>query len=476
MAKVLVTGINGFIGSHLTELLLSRGDTVVGLVRPTADLRSLAPLSDRYGDRLRLVVGDLRTGAGLAEAVREVEVVYHLGAVVMGTSEAEFRGTILEGTRKLLEAVLAAQVPGFRRFLFTSSQAAAGPAPSPAPIDEQAPRQPVSWYGKAKRDAEDVVMQFAQRGVPVTIVRPVAVYGERETDISGGTFPAVRAGLRPKIGLREKTVSLVYVGDLVRGMVEAAASPAALNRTYFLANPHTNTASQLIATVAKAMGKRFGIPVFTPHAALWLVAVVAEWLHSFTRARPMVTRDKVRELRQTSWAVSPAAAQRDFGWVAGTPLEDGMRAAVADWELRQQQASRITAEVPRDRAIKTFTLAALIGVIVEGLAYLAGWYVYTSGWLILVAVFAFFGVVIGAISYVLAGRVAVAQFAAGAAAFLAVEIPNHLWLHLWQFSPALLGNQNPWLRAGVLALPMGLVPLIINGAIGLLYRVRLRLG
>lgn len=62
MAKVLVTGVNGFIGSHLAELLLTRGDEVVGLVRPTADLRSLAPLSDRYGDRLQLVVGDLRTG------------------------------------------------------------------------------------------------------------------------------------------------------------------------------------------------------------------------------------------------------------------------------------------------------------------------------------------------------------------------------------------------------------------------------
>jgi dihydroflavonol-4-reductase len=476
MAKVLVTGINGFIGSHLAELLLTRGDEVVGLVRPTADLRSLGPLSDRYGDRLRLVVGDLRTGSGLAEAVRGVEVVYHLGAVVMGTSEGEFRGTIVEGTRKLLEAVVAARNPGFRRFLMTSSQAAAGPAPSPAPIDEKAPRNPVSWYGKSKRDAEDLVVEFAGRGVPVTIVRPVAVYGERETDISGGTFPAVRAGVRPRIGLREKTVSFVYVGDLVRGMVEAAASPAALNRTYFLANPGTNTASEVVATIAKAMGKRFGFPVFIPHAAVWLVAVVSEWLHTFTRTRPMVTRDKVRELRQTSWAVSPAAAQRDFGWLAGTPLDDGMRSAVADWEFRQQQAGRIAAEAPRDRAIKTFTLAALLGVVVESLAYLAGWYVYTSWWLIVVAMFGFFGVVIGLIAYLLAGRAAIAQFAAGAAAFLAVEIPNHLWLQLWHFSPALLGDQDPWVRAGILAVPMGLAPLVINWAIGLLYRVRLRLG
>jgi nucleoside-diphosphate-sugar epimerase len=476
MAKVLVTGVNGFIGSHLAELLLASGDEVVGLVRPTADLRSLAPLSNRYGDRLQLVVGDLRTGLGLGEAVRGVEIVYHLGGLVMGTSQAEFQMTNTVGTRRLLEAVLAARGPHFRRFLYTSSQAAAGPAPSPAPIDETAPRHPVSWYGESKRDAEDAVTEYADRGLPVTIVRPVSVFGERETDISRGTFPAVRAGFRPRIGLAEKTLSVIYVGDLVRGMVAGAASPAALNRVYFLSNPTPNTASQFIATIAKAMDKRFGIPILVPNFTLWIGGVISEWVHAFTRTRPMITRDKSREVRQKSWAVSPAAAQRDFGWVATTPLEDGLRAEVDDWKRRTAQASHITAEVSRDRAIKTFTLAALIGIVVEGLAYLAHWYAYTPGWLIVVAMFGFFGGVIGAISYLLAGRAAIAQFVAGAAAFLAVEIPNHLWLRLWHFSPALLGDKDPWLRAGVLAVPMGLVPLIINGAIRLLYDVRRRLG
>ena len=90
--------------------------------------------------------------------------------------------------------------------------------------------------------------------------------------------------------------------------------------------------------------------------------------------------------------------------------------------------------------------------------------------------FGFFGLIIGGISYLLAGRSAIAQFVAGAAAFLAVEIPNQLWLQLWHFSPALLGDRNPWLRAAALAVPMGLVPPIINEAIRLLYAVRRRLG
>lgn len=476
MARAFVTGVNGFIGSHLAEHLLERGQEVVGLVRPTSDLRSLQPLFRRYGERFRLVVGDLRTIEGLEAALDGVEYVYHLGAVIMGTSEAEFRTTNLDGTRRLLDAVMRRRGDVLRRFVFTSSQAAAGPSPSPSPIDETAPARPVSWYGASKRDAEAVVSHFAARGLPVTVVRPVAVYGEREMDISGGTFPAVRLGLLPRVGLREKAASFVYVRDLVRGMVEAATSPAAVGRTYFMANPVPNTASELVTAVADAMGKRIRIPLVIPHIALRLAAIPAEWAHHFSRARPMITRDKAREISQPHWAASPAAAQRDFAWVAATPLAVGMKAAVQDWNRRCEEEGQFTREPRRDRAIKTFSLAVLAGVLVEGLAYLARWYTYTPGWFILLAMFGFFGVVIGGISFFLAGRRLALQFAAGAAAFLAVEIPNNLWLQLWHFSPALLGDRDPWLRAVVLAIPVGLAPVLINALVGVLYRIRLRLG
>jgi hypothetical protein len=68
------------------------------------------------------------------------------------------------------------------------------------------------------------------------------------------------------------------------------------------------------------------------------------------------------------------------------------------------------------------------------------------------------------------------QFAAAALVFLVVEMSNHYWLHLWDFSGGAMGTLNPWVRAGILAVPIGLVPVVINSIIGAIYRRRLRIG
>lgn len=336
MARILVTGANGFIGSHLIELLLHRGDEVIGLVRARSDVRWLSPLLEDHKNHLLLVEGDLRDRTTLDSALENVDFIYHLGAVLMATSENVFRETNVTGTRNLLEAVANRASPGFRRFLFASAQAAAGPSPNGQPIDESQPLRPVSVYGKSKADAEEVVRQFGDR-LPTTTVRPVAVYGERERDISGGTFPAVKAGFAPKLGWLSKTASLVYVGDVIRGMVAAAESSESVGKVYFLADPEPYPMREIVRAMADVMGKRIRIPIVTPHTILWIVALFSEWGHYFTRRRPMLTRDKVRELKQRWWAASPAAAARDLGWRAEISLREGMARAVADWDRRRRK-------------------------------------------------------------------------------------------------------------------------------------------
>src|SRR5882757_9393883 len=155
MSSCLVTGANGFIGRHLVGLLLERGDDVVGLIRPTSDTSSLVPLFERHGSRLRLILGDLREPATLAEGVEGVDHVFHLAAVLLGTTEAEFRDTIVQGTANLLAAIESRSSDAtLKRFLYVSSLAAVGPSPPDQSLTEEAPCRPVSWYGAAKRDAE----------------------------------------------------------------------------------------------------------------------------------------------------------------------------------------------------------------------------------------------------------------------------------------------------------------------------------
>lgn len=476
MSRVFVTGANGFIGSHLVGALLERGDEVIALVRPTSDLRSLQPFFETYGPRLKIVVGDVRRPDTFAAYLADVEYVYHLAAVLMGTSEQEFMESNTEGTRNVFEAVMGGRGPQFKRVLFTSSQAAAGPSPSAQPIDETHPASPISWYGESKKRAEEIAREYRDKGLPVTVARPVAVYGARERDLSGGTFPIVNLGLKPMIGVRRKVVSFVHVEDLVRGLIDAASDAATEGRTYFLGDPSTYRDTEITDAVADALGTRVRIPVVTPQFLLRLAGIAGEWVHHFTRARAALTRDKAREVSQRFWAASAAAAKNDFGWEARVGLADGMRRAVADWKERQRLAHPANERL-RDRAIKTFTIALVFGIAIESTSFFAGWYRFDPWWLIFLVIVGFFGGVMGAVSLWSVRHAIPLQFLWGFIIGSGVELANHFWLHIWIFDPDTFGRlPAPWIRALVLGVPVGLIPVIVNQIIAGLYRLRRRVG
>lgn len=477
MAKAFISGVNGFIGSHLAQVLLERGDEVVGLVRTTSDTHSLAPLFERYGHRFRIVVGDLRDPQTLGAGLEDVEYVFHLAAVLLGISEAEFVETNVDGTKNLLEAVMRHRTARLKRFVFTSSLAAAGPSPDDSPINETRPPAPVSWYGKSKVEGERIVMQYASQGLPVTIGRPVAVYGERERDLSGGTFPIVKLGVKPMIGFKRKKLSMVYVGDLVAGLVAAAESNATLGKTYFFSDQTAYRDTEVVAAAADAMGKRIRIPVITPQFLLPIVGLFAETLHRFTRARPVLTRDKAREVQQRWWVASAQAADTDFGWTAHVSLAEGMKRAVTEWKERRARR-RLVREPIGDRAVKTYLIALGFGIVVEGIASIGQWYEFDPWWLIFVVIVAVFGVVLGSISLFFARSPAVVQFVLGAIVGVGAELLNHFWLHTWEFAPAFLARlpSDPWMLALALGLPAGLMPVLVNAIVQTLYSLRLRLG
>ena len=467
MQTALVTGANGFIGSHLARHLLERGYQVRCLVRRTSDLSSLDGLP------VSVCVGDVRQPESLVAPLQGVHYVFHLAAQLMALSREEFEGTNTRGTINMLEAIARNQSPDFKRFLLTSSQAAAGPGESAAALDESAPRRPISWYGISKSKAEDAVAQFAG-SVPCTVVRPSSVYGAREKDLSQ-MYPLVDQRIQPKLGILEKKLVMVYVGDLVQGIVDAAESANTIGRVYFLNRNDVVSTAEAIRTIAQAMDRSSGLLIPVPVAAVQLVAPLAEYVSRFTRERPAMTRDKAREVSQRYWVATPAAAQRDFGWTAGHSLLDGMRLTTQAW---RQSEAEIKA-MPLEDALwpKYLTVASGLGAIIEITSHLGGFYTFQPAWLVFAVVFGAFGLVLGTLAMWLRSKSYLLQFAAGTVLAGAAEALNVAAFHAWTFRPGWpFGITNDWVRSAVLGLAGGIFVLVVNAIMVALYKRRLRLG
>ncbi len=322
--KALVTGATGFIGSHLVELLLKKKYDVRCLLRKTSSTLWLKNLP------VENVYGDLFDETALAEAVRGVDYVYHSAGITKAkTSEGYYQGNAA-GTKNLLEAVRKNN-PGLKRFVQISSQAAVGPSATKRPIAEDSPPHPITTYGKSKWKAEQECLAAASR-FPVTIVRPPAVYGPRDKDVFE-FFSTVGKGLQPIVGFSEKYVSLIHVGDLVRGFVMAGESLKAVGQTYFIASKDVYGWKEIGDVTSRIMGKKV-LRLRIPEAGVYVIAAFAELFSKFSPKPALINFEKARDMVQDYWTCDSSRAARDFGYVQEISLEDGIRDTV-DWYRKE---------------------------------------------------------------------------------------------------------------------------------------------
>ena len=184
--RAFVTGAAGFVGSHLTDLLLDRGRAVFGLVLDRRDIANLdAALTGAHASRLQLVEGDLSDEIAVAKAVQDIrpDEVYHLAAQSSVRQSADdptatFRINVL-GTRALFEGVCRAACRP--RILYVGSAEAYGEsARSVVPLTETRPLLPVTPYGSSKAAAEQIALRYGtERGLHIVRVRPFPHTGPR---------------------------------------------------------------------------------------------------------------------------------------------------------------------------------------------------------------------------------------------------------------------------------------------------------
>ena len=310
----LVTGASGFIGSALVQRLLDRQYSVHVLSRHPLEEGPDASDCHQF-------TGDIRDEEILREACAGVDVVFHLAAYahVNQLDDIQMHATNVEGTRAVLAAAL---VSGVRRIVFFSSSLA----------DDA-----LTSYGRAKRDAEELLLAAASRGeIEVCCLRPVNVYGPA---MKGNLLTLIRLiskGVFPPLPTPGAALSLVGHRDLCEAALLAAESPRAKGQIYAVTDGRTYTMKGIEVTVRRALGKsprRWQ----TPLPLLWAAAAVVEVLGKVLRLKNAPGLRSYRVLT-TDNVFSCEKIQNELGYNPAATLTDELPAILQRLQNEQQKA------------------------------------------------------------------------------------------------------------------------------------------
>lgn len=312
--KALVTGATGFIGSFLAEALLKRGYEVTCITRGTSNLRWIEHLDVKY------IACDLTEVDACAGQVSGFDYIFHLAGLTKATREEEFFLANAICTANLAR-IAVKRNSGLRRFVYVSSLAAAGPSSDGVPLKEDCEPTPVSFYGKSKLEGEKSVLRLRDE-MPVTIVRPSAVYGPRDTDFLV-IFRLIKKGLFPYCGKGQ--YSMLYVEDLVEGIILSAEKKQAEGKTFFLSDNMVYTNGDIADAISAAL-ERKPLRIRLPLSLVSFFARLGEKVNK----KSIINGDKARELRFSNWTCDAGKARSELGFSSMTSLMEGTK-WTADW-------------------------------------------------------------------------------------------------------------------------------------------------
>lgn len=323
--KFLLTGANGFVGSHILDRLLAQNLSVVILLRQSSDRKFIK----EQISRVEVCLGGISEPASLDAALEGVTHVIHCAGATKALNASGFFAVNQTGTRHVVEAVNRRGTQ-IQRLVHVSSLAAAGPAIADKPKGDADKPAPVSDYGRSKLAAEREVIERCK--VDWTIIRPPAVYGPRDAEFLR-LFRAVKSHVLPRFGGGRQQLSMVYVEDLAAAIVAALRHTNAVRESYFVGSPEVVTASQLAECIARELGA-WTIALPLPNAVLWAACQCAEWKSRLTQRANVLSAQKWSELKVPGWVCDVSRFRGEVGYECRTTLREGV-IKTRDWYRAQ---------------------------------------------------------------------------------------------------------------------------------------------
>lgn len=319
MAKILLTGATGFVGSALLSILQIGENKVVAVVRAVK-----VDSPDNF-----VQVGEINDQTDFSSVLEGVDVVVHMAArahIMKDESVdplAEYRKVNVDGSVNLSKQAVAA---GAKRFIYISSVKVNGESTSGknAYLESALP-QPEDAYGISKYEAEEALKELAkQTGLELVIIRPPLVYG---AGVKANFLSLTKLSLKPiplPFGSVHNKRSMVYLGNLVDFIVHCIDHPAAANQTFLISDNYDTSLAGLIATIRKAAGK-----------PRWLIPVP---VFLFRLAGNLTGKQAVVERLVGDLQIDSSKARTLLNWQPPFTFEEGITATVKHFQSQEKIA------------------------------------------------------------------------------------------------------------------------------------------
>ena len=319
--KILITGASGFIGSFIVEEALSRGFEVWAAVRKSSSRQFL------QDKRIQLIELDLDSEDRLKEQMKDCrfDYVVHAAGVTKCLNKADFQRINTEGTKHLVKALLALNMP-LKRFVYLSSLSIMGAIREQQPyteILESDTPKPNTAYGKSKLEAEQ---WLATQSIPYIILRPTGVYGPRERDYFM-MAKSIKAHTDFAVGYKQQDITFVYVTDVVQA-VFLALEKGKTGRKYFLSDGEVYQSSTFSDLIRRELGNPWWIRITAPIWLLRIITFFGEFAGHLTGQVTALNNDKYNIMRQRNWRCDIKPARQELGYEPKVKLEEGVRRSI----------------------------------------------------------------------------------------------------------------------------------------------------